>query len=123
MTPLAQQRQEILDEMAGLDRLQRGYLSKQFFSRQQGEQTIRYGPYFVLQHAFKGQKTSRRIPEQEVNTVEADLAAWRRFEQLAQEFVEVTERMTLESKADSDSKKNARRSPKRVFRKRKTSST
>lgn len=122
MPSLAQRRQELLDEMAGLDRLQRGYLSKQFFSRSQGGETVRYGPYFVLQHAFKGKKVSRRIPERAVGAVEADLAAWRRFEQLAEEFMEVTERMTVEAEADVDSKKNARRSLKRVARKPKTSS-
>lgn len=123
MPSLAQRRQEILDEIARLDRLQRGYLSKQFFSRSEGGEAVRYGPYFVLQHAFKGRKVSRRVPEHAVKAVEADLAAWRHFEQLAEEFVEVTERMTLEAEADVDSKKNARRSLKRVSAKRKTSSS
>lgn len=108
MTSLSERRQQILDEMTCLDRLQRGYLSKQYFTQQQDGQRICYGPYFVLQHAFKGRKISRRIPAQEVATVQTHLAAWRRFEQLAQEFVEVTEGITLESKADADSKKNER---------------
>mgnify|MGYP001577006521 CR=1 FL=1 len=112
----SERRQQILDEMTCLDHLQRGYLSKQFFTRSQGGQTIRHGPYYVLQHAFKGAKVSRRIPAEQVPVVQADLAAWRRFEALAQEFVEVTEKMTLEGKADADSKKNSRRSKRSVIR-------
>lgn len=116
MLPPSERRQQILDEMTRLDRLQRGYLSKQFFTRSRGGQTIRHGPYYVLQHAFKGPKVSRRIPAEQVPVVEADLAAWRRFEQLAREFVEVTEKMTMEAQADIDSKKNARWSKRSVIR-------
>jgi hypothetical protein len=117
----SERRQQILDEMTRLDRLQRGYLSKQFFTRSQDGQTIRQGPYYVLQHAFKGPKVSRRIPKEQVPTLQADLAAWRRFEQLAQEFVEVTEKMTLEAQSDIDSKKNVRRLSRDVIRKPKRS--
>lgn len=117
----SERRQQILDEMTRLDRLQRGYLSKQFFTRSQGGQTIRHGPYYVLQHSFEGPKVSRRIPAEQVPMVEADLGAWRRFEQLAQEFVEVTEKMTLEAQTDIDSKKNARWSSGGVIRRPKRS--
>ena len=120
MPTLSQRRQQILDEMARLDRLQRGYLSQQFFTRQRGGQTIRQGPYFVLQHAFKGKKAARRVPAEEVAAVKADLVAWRRFESLAEELAEVTEQMTLESRADADSKKNGRRSRGRGLRKRRS---
>ena len=122
MITLSERRQHILDEMAKLDRLQRGYLSKQFFTRKQGGKTIRYGPYYLLQHIFKGNKKSQRIALQEVADVQLQISAWKRFEALAQEFVEVTEEMTLESKVDDDSKKNGRRLNKRDVRKPKSSS-
>ena len=117
MTSLSQRRQQILDEMARLDRLQRGYLSKQFFTRERGGRTLRFGPYYVLQHGAKERRVCRRVPADEVNSVEADLAAWRCFEKLAEEFVEVTERMTLASESDAESKKKARSSLRRAVRK------
>lgn len=121
MTSFSERRQQILDEMAKLDRLQRGYLSEQFFTRKKGGKTIRYGPYYVLQHILKGHKISQRVRAEEVTQVQAQISAWKRFEALAEEFVEVTEQMSLEAKADNDSKKNGRRSNKPGVRKLKSS--
>ncbi len=108
MIPLPERRQQILDEMARLERLQRGYLSKQFLSRERGGRTLRFGPYYLLQHGAGKQRVCRRVPADKAASVKADVEAWRRFEQLAEEFIEVTERMTLEAKGDDESKKKGK---------------
>lgn len=109
MISLSERRQQILDEMNRLERLQRGYLSQQFLRRERGGRKFRFGPYYLLQHGAGKRRICRRVPAAEVAAVKAEVEAWRRFEQLAEEFVEVTERMTLEAKRDEDSKKNGRR--------------
>lgn len=121
MHPLTQRRQQILDEMARLDRLQRGYLSQQYFTQQRGGQKVQQGPYFVLQHAFKGEKVSRRVSAAEAPAVRADLEAWHRFRRLAEEFAEVTEQMTLGAEVGGGCKKNKKRSGTSSLRRPKTS--
>lgn len=117
MISLSERRQQILDEMARLDRLQRGYLSKQFLTRHRNGHTFQFGPYYLLQHGSGSTRKCCRVAADRVPEVEADLAAWRRFEELAEEFVEVTERMTLEQSEEVQSKKNERRSKKASARK------
>jgi len=109
MISLSERRQQILDEMARLERLQRGYLSKQFLSRERNGRKFRFGPYYLLQHGTGKRRVCRRVPADEAVSVKVEVEAWRRFEQLAEEFVEITERMTLEAKREDDSKKNGRR--------------
>lgn len=118
MTTPSQRRQQLLDEIEQLDRLQRGYLSKQYLKHRRDGQIVSTGPYHVLQHIRKGRKLSQRIDPNAVKTVQADLAAWKRFKRLMDELAEVTEQMTIQEREDSDSKKNAGWSRKLVLRRR-----
>lgn len=118
MTTLYQQRQQLLDQIERLDRLQRGYLSKQYLKYQRDGQNVSLGPYYLLQHIRKGRKHSQRIAPHQVKAVEADLAAWNRFKQLMEELAEVTEQITLQEREDADAKKNARSLRRRVLRRR-----
>jgi hypothetical protein len=122
MISLSERRQQILDEMNRLERLQRGYLSKQFLYRERNGRKFRFGPYYLLQHGAGKGRVCRRVCADKVTTVKAEVEAWQRFEQLADEFVSVTERMTLEEGEATDSKKNFRRSPKRAIKRPRTSS-
>lgn len=111
---LRQQREEILRQIQAIDRLRRGTLSEQFFVKRRQAKTIRQGPYYVLQCYLKGRKCSERIPVAQAPQVQSDVANYQRFQQLAEQFVQVTEQITRLENGQTHAKKNSspRRSPK-----------
>lgn len=104
-------RDQLLEEMRALDRMRRGSLSRQFFRSRQAHRTVGPGPYFVLQGYFQGQKFSQRVPADQAATVESHVANYQRFRALAEEFVTVTEQLTL-AEEPALKKNSARRSNK-----------
>jgi hypothetical protein len=95
--------------MQAIDRLRRGSLSQQFFRSAQGDPAHQRGPYYVLQAYFHGQKFSERIPAEQAPQVEQDLANYRRFQELAEKFVSLTDQLTRLRDQAKDSKKNSSR--------------
>jgi len=96
--PLAQlqaRRQQLLQQMAALDRLRRGSLSRQFFHRPGARG--RQGPYYVLQGYFQGRKVSERVPAQEVRQMRPLVANYKRFVRLAEQVVSLTDQITRQS--------------------------
>ena len=105
--------------MQAIDRLRRGSLSKQFFKSRPPAPTSRHGPYYVLQGFFHGKKFSERIAPDQAAQVEQDVANYRRFQTLAEEYVTVSDQITRLPEQTQDSKKNSsrRKSPKNSSRK------
>jgi hypothetical protein len=93
--PLQARRDQILEEMRALDHMRRGSLSRQFFRSRQPHQSVGPGPYFILQGYLQGQKFSQRVPAERAPRVESQVANYQRFQALAEEFVTVTEQLTL----------------------------
>jgi transposase len=102
---LNRRRNQILEQMRNLDQMRRGSLSRQFFRSPTAKATEKLGPYFVLQGYQQGQKFSQRIPEDQAVAVETQVANYKQFQALADEFVTITEQLTLQSVPDS--KKNS----------------
>jgi hypothetical protein len=88
-------RDHILQEMRALDHMRRGSLSRQFFRSRHPNRAKGPGPYFVLQGYLQGQKFSRRVSADQAATVESHVANYQQFQALADEFVTVTEQLTL----------------------------
>jgi len=109
MEALEQKRDAILEQMRHLDRMRRGSLSKQFFQAKGQEESGRQGPYFVLQGYLKGRKFSRRVAAKNAPKVADQVDNYRRFQILADQFIEVTETLTCLEENDSSLKKNSRR--------------
>ena len=63
---LQQQRSSLLDQMASLDRMERGRLSEQFLKGQKDGQPILRGPYYVLQRRWGEQVLKERVPRDRV---------------------------------------------------------
>jgi hypothetical protein len=106
---LEQRRDQILQQMKAIDRLRRGSLSRQFFKKPRSSPKVQQGPYYVLQGYIQGQKFSERVPADQAPQIEPLVANYKRFEKLAQEFVDVTDQLTRLSQAAPDAKKNSRR--------------
>ncbi len=113
-TQLNQQRDQILDQIRALDQMRRGSLSRQFFASPKGNASATHGPYFVLQGYLQGQKFSKRIAAEEAGAVETQVANYKRFQELADQFVTVTEQLTLQ---EEPKKNSARKSKPSVSRK------
>lgn len=119
---LRQKRDRVLQNMQAIDHLRRGSLSQQFFKAPAGQIGQR-GPYFVLQGFFHGKKFCERIPAQEAPAVQEQVDNYRRFQNLAEEYVSLSDEITRSESEDSGSKKNSsrRRSPAPSARKQKPS--
>jgi hypothetical protein len=92
---LQQRREQILQEMGAIDRLCRGHLSEQFFKASRGGKAARRGPYYVLQRWFRGKNLCERIAGDQVEAVRQGVEGYKRFRQLADEFVDLSEQLTL----------------------------
>lgn len=106
---LEQRREQILLQMKAIDRLRRGSLSRQFFKRPRSASKVQQGPYYVLQGYVQGQKFSERVAAAQATQIEPLVANYKRFEKLAEEFVDITDQLTRLSQAAPDAKKNSRR--------------
>lgn len=106
---LRRQREEVLQKIQSIDRLRRGTLSEQFFKTKRKGKTVRQGPYYVLQCFLKGCKCSERIPAGHAEQVRSDVANYRLFQELAEQFVSITERITQLENGSADAKKNSSR--------------
>jgi len=94
---LQQRREQILQEMGAIDRVCRGHLSEQFFKSRQGGKTVRRGPYYVLQRWFRGKNLCERVAADQLEPIRRGVEGYKRFRQLADEFVDVCEQITLQT--------------------------
>lgn len=89
-------RKSILEQMAAIERMQRGKLC-----------AMRDGRHYNLQSWEGGRNVVRYVPAAEVNAVKKDVAQYKRFMQLAQRYAD----LVIQDTRKSDSK--ARSTPKR----------
>src|SRR5437879_12998475 len=119
MNPLIHKRQQILQQMEQIQRMEHGSLQAETRpSRRHPDQER--GPYFKRQIWEDGQNLTRRIPPAKADALAQAIEGRKEFEKLAEQFIDTTVIMT---RADSspDSKKNATKS--RTHSKRKPPAT
>lgn len=109
LAQLEQRRDQILQQIQAIDRLRRGSLSRQFFKKPRSGSKTQQGPYYVLQGYIQGQKFSERVPAEQAPEMEPLVANYKRFEELSEEFVTVTDQITRLSQDAPEAKKNSRR--------------
>jgi hypothetical protein len=93
---LQQERARILEKMAQIDHLIRGQLSQQTYQVQRRGQLITQGPYYLLQRRENGKNNCQRVSAQELEVIVAGVEGHRKFQQLAEQYALLTERMTWE---------------------------
>lgn len=109
LSQLQARREQILQQIQAIDRLRRGSLSRQFFKKPRAGSHPPQGPYYVLQGYIQGQKFSERVSAEQAPQLEPLVANYKRFEELAEEFVTVTDQITRLSQGSPEAKKNSRR--------------
>jgi hypothetical protein len=106
--PLAQQRQQILQQMEQIDRMEQGSLQSETrpSQRHPGQNQ---GPYFKHQIWEDGGNVTRRVSAEKAPALAQAIEGRKEFEKLARQFVEATVAMTR-TDASPDSKKNGTKS-------------
>lgn len=97
-----QRRQQILQEMNSITRMERGKLCTQ-------NPASGAPPFHKLQCWHQGKNQTRYVPAHEVDSFKEALAGHQRFQALAEEFVDLTVALTRQEK-EAERKKNSRKS-------------
>ena len=115
MNALQHKRQQILQQMEQIHRMERGSLQSESKPSLRQPGTDR-GPYFKHQVWESGRNQTRRVPTDQAPGLAKAIAGRKQFEALAEEFVETTVQLTRAETAP-DSKKNATKSKRHSTRK------
>lgn len=120
---ISAERDALFTELKSIERLRRGTLSEQVFSKKRGDNTIAQGPYFHLQGFHKGKKFNSYIPADKAQDVRQHVENFKRFQQLADQCITLTDQITQIAEGLADAKKNSslRKSKKKSSGKRKRS--
>lgn len=102
---LQQERSQILQQMAQIDRMIRGQVSQQTYQVHRRGQIITQGPYFLLQRREHGKNNCQRVATEELDSIVAGVEAYHRFQQLAERYARLTEQMTWAAQAPGLKKK------------------
>ena len=81
----------LLNEMAAIPTMERGKLTAEYRTRssKDGSSTERLGPYYKYQIWEDGRNRTRRIPAEQAEVLETDIANYNRFKQLSEEVAEI----------------------------------
>jgi len=102
---LQQERSQILEEMAHIDRMIRGHVSTQTYQVKRAGQSAAQGPYYLLQRRENGRNNCQRVGQDELEFIVAAVEGHARFQKLAQRYAALTEQMTWEEQGAGIKKK------------------
>jgi len=102
---IEQERSQILEQMAHLDRMIRGQLSEQTYQVQRGDHTVTQGPYYLLQRRQDGKNNCQRVGADELEFIAAGVEAYHRFQKLTERYAALTEQMTWAQQSPGVKKK------------------
>ena len=108
MNKRQKRREEILKEMAGIERMEKGRLTPEYREIEREGKKIRRGPYYKHQCWVNGANQSRRVRVEEAEALSEAVDGYHRFKELAEEYAELTIAITHEKAAGSGSKKKPR---------------
>jgi len=105
---LEARRLAILEEIRSIDSMRRGTVQEQFFQirRKGSKELTRQGPYYIWTRSEGGKTVSQRLTSAEaVEQTRADVAAYKRFQALCREYMEVTSQMGVRKRTTAQEKK------------------
>jgi len=88
-------RQEIIQEISSIKSMQKGTLNEQFLNvPQKNKEPALRGPYYILTKKENNKTISKRIKSADYEKTKDDVDNYKRFMQLADEYVKIVEEMT-----------------------------
>lgn len=106
---IEKRREEIIEEIRNIPSMRRGTINEQYLKvpRKDKESSLR-GPYYVLTRKENGKTVSTRVRSHEFEEIKKETEAYKKFNQLSNEFAAITEELTDKRKRlqNEDSKKN-----------------
>lgn len=92
---LERRRSEVLEQMLAIRSIRRGTVNEQYLKvRHKGQSKPgRCGPYYVFSRKEGGRTVSHRLPATQVEQARSDVAAYRHFVDLCQQFERLTEQL------------------------------
>jgi hypothetical protein len=100
---LRNRRQKIHDEIGDIQYMQRGTINEQYLKvPQKGAEPAVRGPYYVLSWNEDGKTRSTRIKLEELDQIQQDIEAYKHFQILSKEFIEITEKITKETRSEQN---------------------
>ena len=97
---LEQKRLGILEKIGSIRFMRRGTINEQYLPvKQKGKQPLLRGPYYVLSKNEDGKTKSQRLKKNEMEQVRQDVEAYREFQKLSKEYVDVTEALALQERS------------------------
>ena len=105
MNKLQKRREQILQEMAGIQQMEKGRLTPEYREGMQDGKRVKLGPYYKHQCWEDGRNRSRRVPAQEAESLREAVEGYHHFRDLADEYAELTIQMTRQQTDRSGSKK------------------
>jgi hypothetical protein len=100
-------KQHLLQQIAAIPAMERGKLSTYSFKERSGAS----GPYYKLQHWENGKNQTRYVPTDEVPALQAALAGYAQYRQLAEQYAELVITETRQNIASKKSPHPTRHPP------------
>ena len=100
-------KEEIIKEIQSIRAMRRGTINKQYIKvTHKGTDPALKGPYYVLTKKEQGKTVSKRISSDRVDKITEETETHKRFNNLAKEFVDLSEKMADTLDLKEDAKKN-----------------
>ena len=103
-------RREIIREMSSIGTMRKGSVTEQYLKvthKGKKERALR-GPYFLYSRKEKGKTVGRRLTREEAGAFRGEVEAFHRFQSLAKEYAEISERMADLAEGSAWEKKRLR---------------
>ena len=108
MSKQQKRREQILQEMAGIDRMEKGSLSAEYRERIRGGNVVKQGPYYKHQFWDEGHNVSRRVPVEKADALRKAVDGFHQFKELSDEYADLTIQMTHKRAGVPQGKKKPR---------------
>ena len=108
MVSTQKRKEQILREMAGIERMEKGRLTAEYRERVEEGKTIRQGPYYKHQCWEQGRNLSRRVPAEQAEELREAVEGYHKFKELSEQYVELSIEMTRNRAGSAQGKKKPR---------------
>lgn len=104
-------RDAILAKIRGIRSMTKGSVSEQYYRvKVEGKKgPMRRGPYYVFCRSVNNRTVSRRLTGDEVERARADVAAYKEFLELCENFVDLTHRLGMVEQQDGETSREKKR--------------